>query len=258
MRPTSEELFRIPKQPSNFCDSIDPLLNKITTINDKIEETLNDVSNNLCVGDSLLLLDSISLPSDPLDDFSTLIDEMEKWSKGWLNHFEKSIKLKSLSEEHNEHLQCEFSIYSEHIQEFVNSTNDIYQKMERAFNEIEVGENYYNTYVSSYNEISNNDDFVTEDNESSIEKLLQGIDTESGDFNTATWKFTDAIEELRGEALNLREIVNNHLKVETKKQLVVADDEEWCAFMNCWLEESDIRYYNTIIIDMKNKLSLTI
>lgn len=256
MRPTSEDLFHLQEQPSNFCDSIDPTLRNVKAIYEKIHENIRSAEQCRSVGDSLLILDESYIPSSTcdFDDYDKLIRDMEQWAKGWLDILKNSIDKNTLNDAHKMFLENLVWDFDSEINAFTEGAYKSYAKMETAFNQIEVAESYYNNYIGDYNEISKDDNYVTEENENNIDNIIDDLVNELSDIESAYSDFDFAIEDLRGFASHIRGVVNDQLKIEAKKQLIFVEDENWYGFMVSWLQDHEIKNLNTQLEQTKKEM----
>lgn len=254
MKPTTEEVLNIQKQPDNFCTYIDPILDLLKDFTKEAESNIKDLDNQRGIGDPILLLDKIYLPSNPCDTFDILIDEMEKWATGWLELFEKSIGAEK-DLDYKKELNDLCYDFSESIRIFSKEAADSYAQMEKAFNELDVSENYYNGYVNNYNEID--DEEVTEENEPCVDGAYEDLVSEFKDIDSAFDKYSNSIEELRSLACSCRSMVNDKLKTHTKIQLTRIENEEWIDYMNWFLTEVEMKNWKVQVQDCK-ELGLSI
>ncbi len=221
-RPTSESIFNITPQGSEFCNQLDPVLDPLLKILSKIEE-LKDLTHSDSDVKSDPKTNVIKLFNQPIIEkydfnvtiFKTMSDEMDSWFTGWLNLFNESIE-KEQKKLLKHDLEGESMFYQFMIERFRSTSTFFIEESVKT--------------VHRYNQ--------------SIEKINQSVSvyhTEDGceheyydalsDAASALVEIEGLIERIREAASLTRECTNKELKIRTKTQLYRVNNKTFKSYL---------------------------
>lgn len=222
---TSETIMNISAQPEDFCNYIDPAIEKPILLQKELNIAEDFYfKSNLSEFSMVNIIPCINPISK--EKFDSLINEMNSWFNGWLILFKTEID-KEESFLFKARLDCEyisiksiFDIFNYKVEVFKKLEIELIKKIDTCFEE------YQNTVKL----------MEKEKNDETIESYLR---TNFSDLNDAlelikdtTTEFIDLYEFLREAASITRNCCNTDLKYKTKIQLTRNKHKEWLAHLN--------------------------
>lgn len=230
---SSEVTFNIQKQPENFCNYINLIVNPLQEIYNLISDVESNYYDNDKYDQELLL--KIKKPDlkFQFEKLNDLISEMDLWSSEWINLLSLATE-----KEHYEFLKLDLTM--EIV--FFRNQSDIFKLRS-------------NFFCSEFERLKSNVFEAYEEIESEIQAVLNGddkLDIYFYNYESALVEFIGLYEMLRSAASAFRDCVNNDIKVKTKIQLYRCNySPEFVAF----LEDHRINTtpYNISAKDYKHK-----
>lgn len=218
-RPTSENIFELTNQPSEFCDILDPILNPMIEIKIVLDNLYELEMNNDNIQDFDLSL--VTEKNFDLSVFSIKSKEMKEWFIGWLRLFKENVKKEQNIFLKNE-LECDIVFYQSIIDNFEHTSDFFIQHLTTEFES-------YNNNVKELKEAIKN--YLAPEEEKNI-IYSSSFSVECYDCIESIVKINTMIEMLREKASITRQCGNKDLKIRSKIQMYRANDSVFKNYLS--------------------------
>lgn len=229
MRPTSEEILNLSRQPDNFCFYIDKIIPIYEKMIKEVESIKDDSEALTDTGDLVDTISELSYHDVDLEILDSLQKEMSKWANDWLNIYKNNYL-------HNEKCKKVTEAISivERTEIFINSFNEDHNK---SMSGIEKNDGYFNSDFEDFNfkirlynkRLESNGHEYAEETE---EELISDSNSCISELSSYDSKIKEELENIRTSASDLRQYINETLKPKTKSGMIEIENETYLTFLN--------------------------
>lgn len=225
MKPTSENILNISKQPNDFCQYIDKSLEQYNLINvysDFIQKGIEDKN-------TITTFEKCPVIHNEYQSFYNLINEMKSWFSDWLNCFKAAIN-KETEELFKNKLKSEFFLMEAQYKIFVNESEYFLKLFKEDLVGLIEDISYFNEELLKYNDSVLNNLHSTDHKSFFIQELH--LNSTSFDLEFKCYHLSKHLEHLRDSASSIRYFTNYNLKIKTKIQLTRIKHDKWIYFID--------------------------